>query len=82
MATGKEVLEFLRPAGGWTIYGDNFDSIIYEERCQLLTKKEFDDGFKAYDAYKAKQNADKAAARQAILARLGITAEEATILLG
>ncbi len=82
MAKGYEVLEMLIPSGGWVIYGDDFDSIVYDEGVTPITKKQFDDGFKAYDAYKAKQDADKAAARQAILARLGITAEEATILLG
>jgi hypothetical protein len=82
MAKGYEVLEMLIPSGGWVIYGDDFDSIVYDEGVTPITKKQFDDGFKAYDAHKAKQDADKAAARQAILARLGITAEEATILLG
>ena len=82
MATGADVLNMLIPTGGWVIYSDDFDSIIYDEGVTQVTKKQFDDGFKAYDAFKAKQDADKASARAAILDRLGITAEEAVLLLG
>jgi hypothetical protein len=48
---------------------------------QPLTKKQFDDGFAAYDAWKATQDANKSAAKAALLDRLGITAEEANLLL-
>ena len=82
MATGAEVLNMLIPTGGWVIYGDDFDSIIYDEGVTRLTKKQFDNGFAAHDAFKAKQDADKANAKDAILKRLGITADEAALLLG
>ena len=82
MATAGEVLSMLIPTGGFVIYGNDFDSIIYDEGVTPITKKQFDDGFKAYDAFKAKQDADKAAAKAAILDRLGITAEEAALILG
>jgi hypothetical protein len=82
MAKAYEVLSMLIPTGGYVIYGEDFDSIIYDEGVKPLTKKQFDDGFKAYDAFKAKQDADKAASKAAILDRLGITAEEAALLLG
>jgi hypothetical protein len=82
MATGGDVLSMLIPTGGWVIYGDDFDSIIYDEGVTPVTKKQFTDGFAAYDAWKAQQDADKAAAKTALLDRLGITAEEAALLLG
>jgi hypothetical protein len=82
MATGADVLNMLIPSGGWVIYGNDFDSIIYDQGVSPITKKQYDDGLKAYDAFKAKQDADKAANKAAILDRLGITAEEATLLLG
>lgn len=82
MATGADVLNMLIPGGGWVIYGNDFSSIIYDEGVNPITKKQFDDGFKAYDAFKAKQDADKAASKAALLERLGITAEEAALLLG
>jgi hypothetical protein len=77
MAKAREVMELLIPAGGWTIYGDDFDSIIYNEGVTPITKKQFDDGFAQVDAFKAEQKAkaegDKMAA-EAKLAALGLTA--------
>jgi hypothetical protein len=46
-----------------------------------ITKKQFEDGFKTADAFLAKKEADKVAAKQAILEKLGLTAEEVTALL-
>jgi hypothetical protein len=82
MAKGSDVLAMLIPTGGWVIIGNEFDSIIYDEGVTPVTKKAFEDGFAAYDAWKAEQEADKAAAKTALLNRLGITAEEAALLLG
>jgi hypothetical protein len=81
MAQGDEVLSMLIPTGGWVIYADDFDSIIYDEGVTPITKKQFEDGFAAYDAFKARQDADKAAAKATVLDRLGITADEAALLL-
>mgnify|MGYP006278519603 CR=1 FL=1 len=81
MATGADVLRYLRPEGGWAITGDNFDSIYYDEWVQPISKKEFENGFAQYDAWKAEQDANKAAAKQALLNRLGITEDEAKLLL-
>ena len=71
----------LIPTGGWVVYGDDFNSIIYNEGVTPLTKKQFDDGFKDYDAFKAKQDQDKATTKAALLERLGLTADEAALLL-
>jgi hypothetical protein len=71
----------LRPNGGWYIQGDNFDSLIYEAKCASVSKAEFDKGFAEYDAWKSEQDAAKAAEKAAILNRLGITADEAKLLL-
>lgn len=81
MARGSDVLLMLRPEGGWVIYGDDFDSIIYDEGVTPLTKKEFTDGFAAFDTLKAEEAAAKAQAKAALLERLGITEEEAKLLL-
>jgi hypothetical protein len=82
MATGGEVLGMLIPTGGWVIYGDDFDSIIYDEGVSPISKKEFTDGFAAFDAWKLQQDANLAAQKTALLARLGLTADEAAVLLG
>ena len=81
MAQGWQVLEMLRPAGGWVISADDFDSIIWEAGTQPVTKKEFQDGFAAFDAWKTAQDEQKKNAKDALLAKLGITAEEANLLL-
>jgi hypothetical protein len=81
MAKGYEVLQMLIPMGGWVISGDNFEGIQFLE-CEPITKQQFDNGFAAYDALKAQQESERAAAKAALLERLGITAEEAALLLG
>lgn len=80
MATAGEVLEFLIPNGGWTISGDEYSGITFLE-CDPITEQEFLDGFakveKAKKAAETKRNND----REALLTKLGITADEAALLL-
>lgn len=81
MITGADVLTMLIPNGGWAITGDEFEGIQFLE-CEPISKKEFTDGFAKFAEWKADQEATKAATKQAILNRLGLTAEEAVLLLG
>lgn len=79
MASGSEVLKYLRPAGGWVITADDFDSIRYDKGIEPLTKKEFDDGFALADIAKAEAEADaatKKAAAEAKLTALGLTTDD------
>jgi hypothetical protein len=80
MATGGEVLSMLLPNGGWYISGDDYEGIQFLE-CEPITKAQYDAGFTQYDAWKAEQNATKATAKAELLERLGITADEAKLLL-
>lgn len=80
MATGAEVLSMLIPNGGWVISADEFESIRYDEGIKPLTKKEFDDGFKAYDEWASKKEAEKSSQKEALLQKLGITPDEAKLL--
>jgi hypothetical protein len=80
MATGAEVLSMLIPSGGWAITGDAYSGIQFLE-CNAITEKEFNDGFAKYDEWKAAQDAAKAEVKAALLERLGITADEAKLLL-
>jgi hypothetical protein len=82
MATGAEVLSKLIPSGGWVITGDDFDSIRYDDGVSPITKKQFDDGFAAYDDWKANREAEIQNRREALFTRIGITADEAALLLG
>jgi len=65
-----DVLKFLRPNGGWTIYGEDFDSIIYDADVEPITKAEFDAGFAQVNAWKTEQEAAAQAKREAALAKL------------
>lgn len=79
MAKGSDVLRMLVPQGGWVITADDFDSIRWDEGVKPLTKKEFEDGFDQYDAWKAEQDAEQAAAKaqaEAKLAALGLTPDD------
>jgi hypothetical protein len=78
MARGNEVLELLIPNGGWVISGDSYEGIEFLE-AKPITKAQFEAGFAQYDAWKAKQNAEAAAAKAAAetkLAALGLTTDD------
>jgi hypothetical protein len=81
MATGAEVLEMLLPAGGWILTGDDFDGITWVDDRPRCTKAEYEAGFAKYDAWKADQDTNAVADKAALLAKLGITADEAKLLL-
>ena len=80
MVTGSNVLEYLIPNGGWVITGNDYEGIKFSQ-CEPITKAEFEAGFAQYDAWKAQQDAAVAADKAALLAKLGITADEAKLLL-
>ena len=81
MADAINVLNMLIPDGGWVLVGDEYEGIDFVQ-CEPITKKQFTDGFAKYDAWKLEQDAAKAIQRQAILDKLGLTADEAKLLLG
>ena len=81
MATSSQVLGMLIPNGGYVQVGTEYEGIDFIE-CEPITKAEYEAGFAQYDAWKAEQDAAKADAKSALLNRLGITAEEAQLLLG
>ena len=80
MATGADVLAMLLPDGGWAITGNEWEGVEFFDTTSI-TKAEFEAGFAQYDAWKAEQDAAKAAQKAALLNRLGITEEEAKLLL-
>jgi hypothetical protein len=66
--------------GEWSIVGHEYEGIQFLN-CEPITKEEFEAGFAQYDAWKAEQDASKVLEKQALLERLGITEEEARLLL-
>jgi hypothetical protein len=82
MAKSYEVLRMLIPNGGYVQIGDTYEGIEFLE-CEPITKKQYQDGFAKYDAWKAEQDASKAEAKasaQAKLEALGLTVEDLTAL--
>jgi len=78
MAKANEVLAMLIPNGGYVAYGDEYEGIQFLE-CKPITKAQFEAGFSQYDAWKAEQDAQATAkkeAAQAKLAALGLTADD------
>jgi hypothetical protein len=80
MATRAEVLAFLIPNGGYVSNTENFEDIQFLE-CEPITKAQYETGFAEYDAWKAEQDTKAEADKAALLAKLGITADEAKLLL-
>ena len=81
MAKSYEVLQMLIPNGGYIQYGEEYEGIQFIE-CEPITKEEYLAGFSQYDAWKAEQDSAKAAQKAALLNKLGITEDEARLLLG
>jgi hypothetical protein len=78
MAKSYEVLRMLIPNGGYVQIGETYEGIEFLE-CEPITKKQYEDGFAQYDAWKAQQDADKATAKAAAeskLSALGLTTQD------
>jgi len=81
MAKAGEVLNMLCPEIQWVVRNDNYEEIDWLGAKPAITKKQFTDGFAKYDVWKTEQDSDRATAKSALLERLGITADEAKLLL-
>lgn len=81
MATGAQVLSYLLPNSEWYLVGDDFNGITFIAG-NTITQAEFEAGFAQYDAWKAEQDTQAAADKAALLAKLGLTADEFKTLLG
>ena len=81
MAKAGEVLTMLCPNVEFVLIGQEFNDIDWLGAKAPITKKQFTDGFAKYDAWKAEQDAAQAEVKAALLDRLGITADEAKLLL-
>jgi hypothetical protein len=66
----------------WTLNGDDYDGLTWLSQTPKPSKKQLDDLWEPTLAAIEQKKADAINARQAILERLGITEDEAKILLG
>ena len=78
MALHKEVISYLRPDGGIIATGYEYEGIEFVW-AEPFTEAEYKAAFAKVDAWKAKQEADKAAAKasaEAKLAALGLDSND------
>jgi hypothetical protein len=80
MATTAEILDFLVPNAKWAVTGDSYEGITFYDDTKL-TKTQFDSGITQYNAWKTEQDSKTASDKTTLLAKLGITADEAKLLL-
>lgn len=66
----------------WTLDGDNYDGLTWISETKKPTKIELDKLWPVVEAEIETEKTSKASAKAALLDRLGITAEEAYLLLG
>jgi len=81
MANVGQVLTMLCPTVEWSLIGEKYEDIDWHGNPAPITKKQFTDGFAQVDAWLFEQAEAKAADKAALLSKLGITAEEAKLLL-
>ncbi len=70
------------PNSVWELSGNEYENLIWKSDDTKPTQKQLDDLAPIVKAEQAKADEDKASARTALLAKLGITADEAKLLLG
>lgn len=70
------------PNTEWTLNGDEYSGLTWLSDTEKPTQEELDALWEPTLAMIEQEKADKTAARQALLDRLGITEDEARMLLG
>lgn len=78
--TTEQIMHFLRPNGGWIIYDEDFATAQFFE-CDPITLDEFEQGKKDYEQHLANKALEAASEKAALLEKLGITEDEAKLLL-
>lgn len=78
---GVDVLRVLCPDGGWVISESDFDNIIWTDDRPRCTKEAFEKKLIELQEKAAEEEMNRQIARNALLEKLGITEEEAKLLL-
>lgn len=81
MNISHEVLHMLCEGVEYNFLGSEYEDIDWLGKKPAITKAQFEAGFAKYEAWKTEQDQAKATAKAALLDRLGITEEEAKLLL-
>lgn len=76
-----DVINFIRPSSQFTMTDNDLTTIVFHDDSVIPTNAEIEAGKKALTKKLADEAAQTAAAKSAILSKLGITEEEAKLLL-
>ena len=77
-----KAIKLLKPTAEFSFTGDDYSTIKWDVlEGEAPTQKEIDAAIKEVKADEAQAEATKATAKAALLSKLGITAEEAVLLL-
>lgn len=76
-----EALQSLAPQSEWTLSGDNYADLAWLSDGIPPSVADIEKEIAAIPAKKTKAKSDAEAAKAALLTKLGITADEATLLL-
>jgi hypothetical protein len=77
-----KILEYKYPTDEWTLNGDDYEGLTWLSDTPKPSKATLDGLWDQVIAEMRAEKATKAAQRQALLDRLGITEDEARLLLG
>ena len=81
MAKAHEVLSMLCESAEYTLSGEKYEDIDWHGKTPEISKEQYLAGFDEFDEWKSAQDSAKISAKAALLARLGITEDEAKLLL-
>jgi hypothetical protein len=81
MSDYTKILNIKYPGSQWTLNGDDYDGLTWLSDTPKPTKKKLDDLWAEVQAEILATEESKKSAKAALLDRLGITAEEAQLLL-
>jgi hypothetical protein len=76
-----KALRSLRPTSEWTLVGDDYEHLVWLSAGKAPTLAEIEAEIAALPAKEAATLAVKESEKNALLAKLGITADEAKLLL-
>jgi hypothetical protein len=77
-----KAIKKLKPEAEFSFNNEDYSTVVWDVLSGTApTQKQLDDAITAIKAEEASAEADKIAAKNALLNRLGITAEEAVLLL-
>jgi len=77
----RKALIALGHNSGWALTGETLDGLVFDDETKKPTSKQITDKIAELPAIEAAKAAEEASKKQAILDRLGITADEAKLIL-